>query len=926
MNLAAGPLSLPQIEAQALAVLERAGDARVIAIQAMVRAAWPEAITLSGRPFRLRWCESSLMAREALSAIDDAEGGNAQLGLILLTPLGARELGGDVVARLARGQVFQPDAWGMVQQLFRAREIDARLSRFRWMAKLLVERLNMGAYAPVPNGFLDMDTAWRQVLGRCLALDAARPDAAMLLNWSLGAESAGLFADLPDAAKPQVATWLGDSAGAVGTLVMRCVEAGNIGDTMPLGLVFGVVLSPRGEGVHDLTAATIRLERYIGNKRIGIAEGRQWAAEAARCLKLLAPALRLGVTERAEGLLRELHVEAHAHLSDVLPLGLEQRLALLAEALLAFIAEPAAARLQAAERAADSALAHAQADAASTRALRVKMAVRLCRWLLSGLSDPSHDAARDGNGRGNPPAPGLAELAHRYAREGAFVDWARFKLIGGDELPGLTSAYVALRHAARKKADAFNESFGQALQVWNREPRADAACMPVEAIVERLLAPLAQQAPVLLLVADGLSYSIFRELCEDLDMLGWDEQVTGPPATLSVGVAALPTITEVSRTSLLSGRLAIGAAPQEKAAFATHPALVNASRPGAVPVVFHKGDLSDSEGLSSSVRDAIASTQQPVVAVVYNAVDDHLSGSNQIHVRWTIDDLRLLGPLLSEARRARRVLVITADHGHVIDDGTVQRGQGDGDRWRLPSGTSNENNAGRALDASELLFEGGRVLTASGSAVICAWSEGVRHGAKKNGYHGGVSAQEVVVPLSVFTPRNMTLRGWQVAASAQPAWWVPLELATPSAPVEAPLLARKPPKPKPVQMPQPQPDLFAGRGVAVPSAASPGVHWIDALQATDAYTAQKALAARVAPADAEVRSLLDALAARGGKLSKAALAQRLGMPAMRISGFVNAAKRVLNVDQAAVLVLDETAGTVELNRELLARQFRVTVR
>ncbi len=90
------------------------------------------------------------------------------------------------------------------------------------------------------------------------------------------------------------------------------------------------------------------------------------------------------------------------------------------------------------------------------------------------------------------------------------------------------------------------------------------------------------------------------------------------------------------------------------------------------------------------------------------------------------------------------------------------------------------------------------------------------------------------------------------------------------------------------------------------------------------YAAQKALAARVAPADADLRSLLEALAVRGGKLSKAALAQRLGMPAMRINCFVNAAKRVLNVDQAAVL--DETAATVELNRELLARQFRVTVR
>ena len=70
-----------------------------------------------------------------------------------------------------------------MQQLVRTREIDARLNRCRWMAQLLVERASMGVYPPVPNGFLDMNTAWRYVLGRCLGLDAARPDAAMLLNW-----------------------------------------------------------------------------------------------------------------------------------------------------------------------------------------------------------------------------------------------------------------------------------------------------------------------------------------------------------------------------------------------------------------------------------------------------------------------------------------------------------------------------------------------------------------------------------------------------------------------------------------------------------------------------------------------------------------------------------------------------------------------
>jgi hypothetical protein len=64
------------------------------------------------------------------------------------------------------------------------------------------------------------------------------------------------------------------------------------------------------------------------------------------------------------------------------------------------------------------------------------------------------------------------------------------------------------------------------------------------------------------------------------------------------------------------------------------------------------------------VRAAIASTHQRVMGVVYNAVDDHLSGPDQLHQRWTLEDLRLLLPLLREAREARRVVVITADHGH----------------------------------------------------------------------------------------------------------------------------------------------------------------------------------------------------------------------------------------------------------------------
>ena len=72
-----------------------------------------------------------------------------------------------------------------------------------------------------------------------------------------------------------------------------------------------------------------------------------------------------------------------------------------------------------------------------------------------------------------------------------------------------------------------------------------------------------------------------------------------------------------------------------------------------------------------------------------------------------------------------------------------------------------------------------------------------------------------------------------------------------------------------------------------------------------------------------MRALIGSLRERGGKLSRAALAQRLGVPEMRLSGMLSAARRVLNVDQAPVLEINEAGGTVDLNIPLLRQQFRI---
>ena len=75
-----------------------------------------------------------------------------------------------------------------------------------------------------------------------------------------------------------------------------------------------------------------------------------------------------------------------------------------------------------------------------------------------------------------------------------------------------------------------------------------------------------------------------------------------------------------------------------------------------------------------------------------------------------------------------------------------------------------------------------------------------------------------------------------------------------------------------------------------------------------------------------MRDFLLALSERGGKLSRAALAQRLSLPEARMNGLLSAIRRLLNVDQVAVLLIDDLAGTVDLNMSLLHQQFKLPSR
>ncbi len=361
----------------------------------------------------------------------------------------------------------------------------------------------------------------------------------------------------------------------------------------------------------------------------------------------------------------------------------------------------------------------------------------------------------------------------------------------------------------------------------------------------------------------------------------------------------------MSRASLLCGALRRGTSGAEKEGFAAQPALVAASGAGLAPILFHKGDLSvpGGGGLAPAMLKELQNAKRRVVGIVINAVDDHLARGDQVRVAWGAESIGPLQWILDTARDAGRAVVVTSDHGHVLERGCIYRSANtDSPRFRPDDGT---------LAPDEVVVHGPRVLAPAGR-LVALWSERARYAPKQNGYHGGVAPQEVVIPLAVYTSHRLRVPGWVELASAVPGWW---EEEPPG--VVAPAPAGVLPAPPPAIGRRPQGELFAP---PVDPAAGP---WVDRLLASTVFQGQRRLAARLNLPDDRIRQCLLALDERGGTLTRSAFARLAGMPLPRMAGLIAALRRLLNVEGYPVLTLDEDSDTVTLNRALLDRQFQL---
>jgi hypothetical protein len=857
-------------------------------------------LKVDGLLHRVAYCRSDLELRELLrGASADNE------PLIALCPFASDSLGEDVLARLAKRRIHPPDTTEILGSLFQVNSVDSRIFSTPALPQALVESAPTEGFPAVAGGVLDLQTAWAEVIGRVVGDREVATNLGRLLEATLDVASRGRIDQMSSELRRDFFSWAALNLDRSAGWMSHLVSANKTSDLVPFGLMLELAFEPSLTANAGIAAARVRLESWFSGQTMDAGAARSWAAAARAVTQALyrrpdSGPLLSSVLIRFDELLAEFRIGDAAARSDFSPAGLEQRVRVFSQVLGEFAQSGAPSNLDAKRLvgAIENMQGHMLAGEHQRRIERCQMAARLAAWIASGAKISS--------------GASLSEMIEGYARVGGFVDWARMIVQEGDSEAALNKAYDALITRAEEICGTFEANFAAKLAEWTAYgAKAESAYVPIEEALETMIGPLAAQAPVLLLVMDGMSVAVFRELLSDIVQRGnWLECKPGKLTVPAALLATVPSITEISRRALFRGRLHPESTPTEQSAFSSNERLFSLCGGQSRPVLFLKGDLQTSgeAGLATEVKQAIANKKCRVVAMVLNAIDDHLSGSDQIAPRWNLDFVRPLRELLQLAAEAGRTLVLTSDHGHVLEHKTVLKpitGIG-GDRYRADGG---------APTSGEIRMSGQRVQQAMGRQdVTVAWSRDIRYAGKKHGYHGGVSPAEIVIPFAILRHLSSSLPETWTDVSPSPYWpdWWRLSgeqamgfVSAIAAEVETKLTAGL--------------DLFTHA-----AAKAQQQDWIEQLLSGEIYGVQCSRAVRGAPDRQQVATFIEVLSARGGSMPREALAERLGLPLLRLNGLVPNLARVLNVDGYEVLGIDAPSGTVVLNIALLKKQFAVS--
>ena len=830
----------------------------------------------------------------------------------------------DVACRLAGGRIYHVAKDARLASLFGARQVEAGLSGTA-LARLLLA----GAVAQprkIQGLMLTRADAWQRLLEGCVGVKeptlASLPG---LVAWAAGSEGGPAFVKLADTDEPwratrrELHTWIAATFGEPGAVVWRAWEqgrAGRLAEVLPL-----------------MEATPAAGSDFLAGQLAGQLTG--WFGDLAPSVRAAADALttgpvldalfeptdgaRLALAERSQGVADAAGLGALAAASHRLPAGHTEFERGLAQRVLSFLVHPDAEHA-AAVVAAEHSLGEHRLDA-TLRSLAERdartMLVRLTLWLAGRTDEPTI----------GPRWQPAVDLARRYTEEGGFVEWSRKALRGlrhGDET--LLSACRALGDAVTDAQRADHRAFAHAYVSWLEAGKPSGEAVPIEEVTRQIVAPFVTggaRRRLLVVLMDGMSHAAAAQV---LTRLGdarrwrpiawrrpnWNGQLPLPPV-----LAVAPTLTEVSRAAFFAGiadpRFGNEGTEKDIARWNANKH-VAALQVQAVAPLFLRKDILSGHDLAKEIRDAVDGDAK-VVAIVVNAIDEDLKSSVQVDKDYSASAVLPLEALLSAAEGAERVVLLIADHGHVLGDGTrslegrLTAGRPGGPRWRALG-------MGEAPADDEVVLPRGGWVPAGWDRVAVLWDPSVVNRAAHYGEHGGLSLAEAVSPAILIAPE------WLERA-------IPEDPELASRPLPLPdwwnLRLRRPaPKPVPVPpKPAAQASLFGQASAAAPvpaTATLPTLAIVEALRRSAVFQAQ--VEQHPASEVARVLDWLASLASAGGTLPAADFALAAGVRTHQVGGVV-ARMGILNADGFAMVEHDHVGRRVVLQRSRLEQHYGI---
>lgn len=801
---------------------------------------------------------------------------------IILTDRPAEDLGDAVLSRAYKCGIELPDEWQAVPRLFPgATEVGRDLRRLDWAATALLDHQPPGGWPRSVEPALTARHAVGSLLARVLGLGADTQLDGVLLLTALGRRNVrAAWATVDAQLRRHLIDWAGSELGEPAASALQIAQRNEHVTPLAVGLALDVLWPEDGEPPTETqVSARVRVESFIDGKAVPV-DGAKAIARLAKAAVLRlevdnSPELGVGL-QQAEALLGDLGWSQGAQQSAVLHPGYLARVRALASALTSGDnVEEALVRV----------LEHRDANASQAPA----MAVRLHRWLAT-----AEEASTS-----------LGSDFQLQMNDGAWVDAAVGAVWHGSADPVVAEAYQQLLdkvHVRRKQRDS-----AAASRLDQANGAGDQQAIGVERLLAEIVDPWRRQGGALLVVLDGMSSAIATALASEVARLGLVEWVPARTHARQSVVAAMPSLTNISRTSLFCGEIRSGTGEDEKRGLAT-------AFPGAK--LFHKNDLRAEGGASlpGDVMAAIRDAAVPVVGVVINAIDDATHKNDMSAWDWDLRSLDPLRALLEATIAARRAVILTSDHGHVVERGTEALSvSGAESRWR-PASTG-------AAGDGEVLVSGPRVVAPGGDAVLL-WRDDAHYGPRHAGYHGGASLAELTIPVLVFQAAAVATGAaeWEQAAPQVPLWWndpigrAPLVVAPPKP-------AGQPKKTKKTEAPGQGDGLFELDELPTSPKAPAGL--VEAVLASRTYAEQKRMAGRWALDDTTAEAVLRALVDRGGRAHQDTVAAAAGIPTAAVGQVFAAVRRLLNVDGYGVIELDTDGVTLRLDEQLLREQFEL---